>query len=89
MEGGDKGLCPGGRPFPGSPEPLSGWHFLPISTPFLPLTRPSLELEERRTKSHPGRSSVALEVFLLACKLGPGRRGPEGRIPAQDLELAV
>ncbi|XP_040099579.1 platelet glycoprotein Ib alpha chain isoform X2 [Oryx dammah] len=50
---------------PGFREPISGCHFLPIPTLFLPLTRPSLELEDRRTKSHPGRSSVSPEVLLL------------------------
>ncbi|XFG10628.1 PREDICTED: platelet glycoprotein Ib alpha chain isoform X2 [Capra hircus] len=50
---------------PGFREPISGCHFLPIPTLFLPLIRPSLELEDRRTKSHPGRSSVSPEVLLL------------------------
>lgn len=69
----------------------------PIPIPFLPLTRPSLELEERRTESHPGRSSVPLEVFLPALlpagKLGLGLggegRGSEGGMRAKDLQLAV
>lgn len=92
MEGGDKGLCPGGRLFTRSQESLSGWHFRPIPNPFLPLTRPSLELVERRTESHPGRSSVPAEDCLLpTCKLGLGlgKRGSEGGKRAQDLELAV
>ncbi|XP_034503156.1 platelet glycoprotein Ib alpha chain [Ailuropoda melanoleuca] len=41
VEGGDKGLCPGGTLFPGHRrESLSGWHFLPIPIAFLPLLSP-------------------------------------------------
>lgn len=77
VERDDKGQCPGERLFTGSQESLSGCHFLSIPIPFLPLSRPSLKLGERRTKSHPGRSSVPSEVFLPTCKLGLGL-GEEG-----------
>lgn len=88
MEGGDKGLCPGGSPFPGHRrESLSDQHFLPMPTPFLPMPRLSLELEDSRAESHPVSSSVPSEVLLHACKLelGLGVKAAEARIRIQNV----
>lgn len=53
-----------------------------MPTPFLPMPRLSVELEDSRAESHPVSISVPSEVLLHACKLelGLGVEAAEARI---------
>lgn len=86
VERADKGLCPGGRQSPGVPGAPIRLAFPPHPHPLPALTRPSLELEGRRTQSQPEEALHLRRSFLPASKLGPG---PGEGYKAKVLERAV